>query len=415
MKAGILSGGQPVYIITLVIVAWVFFRFTGERAVKFNEFALHDGFELSSAEPQKVRSTFSREDALAQIDQRLAQLDQRLNAMGSGIAAEEIAPLPSRAESSYFDVPGQMQGTQPPARSRPSPVSRAIKPAAFAERMRPAEWWSDDAASAQQLPALAFADGAGPGARRAIPSRRQDPLIPPAGIVAQSTDRDMGATQKRWSADGWLFLRPDSDAAAGVAASSSSQPSYGRSQAGAVLRYRLAPGSGHRPTAYARVSGALQGVQQNEAAAGLSIRPLKDVPLSFSAEARVLQNGDDYSVRPAAFVVTEFPPLDLPLGLQAESYLQGGYVGGKWKTAFIDGQARLDRKLLSAGPTSVRLGVGAWGGAQKGSARIDAGPSLAAQVRLGRNMMRMAADWRFRVGGNAQPGSGPALSVSAGF
>ena len=120
-----------------------------------------------------------------------------------------------------------------------------------------------------------------------------------------------------------------------------------------MVRYRLAPGSGHQPSAYGRVSGALQGVQQNEAAAGLSIRPLKDVPLSFSAEARVLQSGDDYSVRPAAFMVTEFPLLKLPLGLQAESYLQGGYVGGKWKTAFIDGQARVDRKLWSGGPTSV--------------------------------------------------------------
>ncbi|MXP25757.1 hypothetical protein GRI39_06830 [Altererythrobacter indicus] len=366
-----------------------------------------------TAEPPKLTEQGVIDDsALIEIDRRLAQLNQRLDTIGRDAADLALMATPAQTGTSYFDTPVEMAQNQPFVRTAPSPASRPLPAERFADEVRPAAQWRSDESAKQprELAALAYADPAGPGARRAIPPRQREPLLPPAGILPQRGSTEEPAGQKRWSADGWLLLRPDDDTSA-----ASSQPSYGRSQAGAVLRYRLAPGSDHRPSIYGRFSGALQGVEENEAAAGLSIRPLKDVPLSFSVEGRVLRSNGRYSVRPSAFAVTEFPPLELPMGLRAQSYVQGGYVGGKWKTAFLDGQARVDGQLLHAGPASVRLGVGAWGGAQKGSARIDAGPGLAAQFRLGRTVMQMAADWRFRLGGNAQPGSGPALSVSAGF
>jgi hypothetical protein len=43
--------------------------------------------------------------------------------------------------------------------------------------------------------------------------------------------------------------------------------------------------------------------------------------------------------------------------------------------------------------------------------RVDVGPSLSVKVKG----IRIEADWRQRVGGNAAPGSGPVLTVSAGF
>jgi hypothetical protein len=58
-----------------------------------------------------------------------------------------------------------------------------------------------------------------------------------------------------WSADGWLLLR---DGSAGPLAPV--QPSYGRSQAGAVVRYQLSD-TQHRPQAYLRGSASLAGAR----------------------------------------------------------------------------------------------------------------------------------------------------------
>ncbi len=228
----------------------------------------------------------------------------------------------------------------------------------------------------------------------------------PAGQVPLSRAR-------RWSADGWVLWRRGS---AGAPAGGLLTPSYGASQAGVVLRYRLAPGSGHRPAAYLRATAALNGSNEREAALGLSARPFGEVPVSLAAEARFTSTPGSTMVRPAAFAVTELPPFALPLGLRGEAYGQAGFVGGRFATAFADGQLRVDRRLTGLGKGDVRLGGGIWGGIQKGASRIDAGPSLTLGQPLGGPAsLRLAADWRFRVAGKASPGSGPAVTLSAGF
>lgn len=217
--------------------------------------------------------------------------------------------------------------------------------------------------------------------------------------------------RSRWSLDGWLFLREGGrGATTGVFA-----PSYGASQAGAVLRYRLAPTSRHRPTAYLRATAALAGMPEQEAALGLSARLLPGVPLAAQVEARLRQAGGDTEVRPAALVVSEFPPLDLPGGLQAEAYAQAGYVGGDFATGFADGQARVTREVARFDLASVRAGAGAWAGAQRGAARVDIGPSATIDLRLGEAPARLAVDYRLRVAGDAEPGSGVAVTLSTGF
>ena len=120
-------------------------------------------------------------------------------------------------------------------------------------------------------------------------------------------------------------------------------------------------------------------------------------------------------LRPALLAVTEFPPLGLPLGVRAEAYVQGGYVGGHFSTAFVDGQGRIERPVLRLARTEVAAGAGAWGGAQKGASRLDIGPTAAMAFRLGEAYGRMVVDYRFRVAGEAQPKSGPALTLSVGF
>ncbi len=217
----------------------------------------------------------------------------------------------------------------------------------------------------------------------------------------------------RWSVDSWVLWRSGSNAAlsGGLLI-----PSYGASQAGAVLRYRLAPGSKLRPNAYLRTTAALNGSSEREVAVGLALRPISRLPVSLQGEARYTSTPTGHTLRPAVLAVTELPPFALPLGLRGEVYGQAGYVGGKFATGFADGQLRVDRRLAQLGKADLRLGGGAWGGIQKGASRFDAGPSLTIGQPLGGPAsIRLGADWRFRVAGKAAPGSGPAVTLSAGF
>src|SRR5690606_7765747 len=176
----------------------------------------------------------------------------------------------------------------------------------------------------------------------------------------------------RWSADVWLLVREDS--ANSILAN---RPSYGRSQAGGVVRYRLSDSSSLRPQAYLRASLALAGAAEQELAAGVSARPIPKVPLRLAAEVRANETELATRLRPAAFAVTELAPIELPHGARAEVYLQGGYVGGNYATAFVDGQMRVERQVASFGKAEFSAGGGLWGGAQREAARVDVGPTAA--------------------------------------
>jgi len=215
----------------------------------------------------------------------------------------------------------------------------------------------------------------------------------------------------RWSGDGWVLLRRGSD---GIAAAPSFAR-YGASQAGAVLRYALAPDSAVRPQAHLRLTRALVGNGESEAALGLSLRPPGGLPLRLYGEARVQRVAGQTRLRPAAVLVSELPPVALPLGARAELYAATGYVGGRDATPFFDAQLTADRAVGKRGPAELRLGAGAWAGGQEGAARLDLGPRASLRLQIGEAPSRLALDWRFRVAGRAAPASGPALTLSAGF
>jgi hypothetical protein len=232
-------------------------------------------------------------------------------------------------------------------------------------------------------------------------------LATPVSVSAPPTRK-----HSRWSGDSWLLLRQDGR---DVAVGSFAGPSYGASQAGAVLRYRLGSATGIDVQAYLRGSTALSHPDERELAIGLALRPLRRLPATIMVEGRETRSGRRMRLRPAVAIVTALPPMRLPLGLRAETYAQAGYVGGAAATGFIDGQARIDHGVASVSRTQLRIGGGIWGGAQRGAARLDAGPSVTLAFPAGEATVRLAADWRFRLAGQATPSSGPALTLSAGF
>ncbi len=238
--------------------------------------------------------------------------------------------------------------------------------------------------------------------------------LPPLGI-RQAPQRTV-VPARRWSADGWLLLRPNPEE---PITPGPLRGTYGASQAGAVVRYRLDRLSGHKPSLYARGAAAIGQQREHEAALGLSARPLAALPLVAMAEARVNEGrGARTQLRPAVAVVTELAPQPLPLGFTGELYVQGGWIGGRKPTGFIDGLARAERPVAVVGPDlTLKAGAGAWGAKQRGASRFDLGPVASLAVRLGDTgaTARIEADWRFRVGGRSRPKSGPVLTVSAGF
>ena len=75
---------------------------------------------------------------------------------------------------------------------------------------------------------------------------------------------------------------------------------------------------------------------------------------------------------------------------------------------FADGGCTLTRPLFGR----FSAGFGMWGGVQPGLYRVDAGPRVTMRVR---GNMRVHLDYRQRVAGNAEPGSGPAVTLAADF
>ncbi|BDI60378.1 hypothetical protein [Qipengyuania nanhaisediminis] len=245
------------------------------------------------------------------------------------------------------------------------------------------------------------------------PVRQPGPAAP---FVVRLPPRAESAAD-RWSLDAFAFYRQGSDAAS---VTQGRAPVYGASQASASFRYRLAPSSGHDPRAFVRGYRALVDGGESEAAAGVSARPVGALPVRVAAEWRVTDNAFGTGHRPAAYVVTEFAPLELPLGIRAETYASAGYVGGDAATAFADGQAAVTRDILALpgpgrDPVRLSLGGGAWGGAQEDAYRVDVGPTVRFDVTLGSVPARLSLDWREQVAGDAAPGSGLAATLSTRF
>jgi len=324
-------------------------------------------------------------------------------------ASHGLSSLREAGADASFGFPSQFAGALAPPRLTPSSLVQTDVRSMAAMPRR--------AAGHQMLLAAAFAHGPALGNLAGSRTHVQQPAFAFASPAAAdrpllgSPREPLGGVAGRLSGDAWLYWRDGSAVAVAPGVSS-----YGRSQAGAVMRYRLLPQHSLQSAAYVRVTRTLEGSRQEELAAGVSLRPLAQVPVTIAAEARVTDSAAGREVRPAAFAVTQLPPAALPLGMRGEAYLQAGYVGGRFKTAFVDGQARVDRRLARLGlDEEIRVGVGTWGGAQRGAARIDVGPTVSIGFKFGYASARIAADYRLRVAGDAAPASGPAVTFSAGF
>jgi hypothetical protein len=206
-----------------------------------------------------------------------------------------------------------------------------------------------------------------------------------------------------WRLSSWALIR--GSGAPGLAAGGQ----LAGSQIGFRLTRRLTPDL----SLALRVSGPLKAANGKEAAVALDLRPLKQLPLTLTIERRVGLDGGGRDAF-AAGVFGGFAARLTP-SLSLDGYGQAGAVGVKRRDAYIDGSLRLEREIATGDRVRLGLGAGAWGGAQPGVARLDLGPQLVAHVPAVSGGIRVGAEWRQRVAGNARPGSGPVLSFGVDF
>lgn len=191
---------------------------------------------------------------------------------------------------------------------------------------------------------------------------------------------------------------------------------YGGSQSAViaaipVLRFSGNPGLSRLSMA-GRVSVAHGKMRERELAAGVRWRPVARIPVQVIAERRFRENRPDAF---AALVAGGQSGLKLPLGFRLDGYGQAGFVSGQGGGPFADIAVHAHRPIAQSQSASFAVGAGIWGGGQGNVMRMDIGPNMRANVTAGGARFQLDASWRWRVTGQAQPGNGPAVTLSTSF
>lgn len=228
-----------------------------------------------------------------------------------------------------------------------------------------------------------------------FPTARQSTVVAPLQSIPAKAPR-----LDRIQVTAWAMLRSQQVGVAGTP-SLASGGTLGASQAGSRLAYNFT----RQISATLRTTSQV-GRRGGEVAAGVRIQPARGIPLWFTAERRQrLGSGGGGRNAFALFFESGVYNRPMPWRVSLDAYLQGGVVG---RDGFVDGGMTLTRPLMKR----VSAGFGVWGGAQPGVARIDVGPRVTLKVR---DNVKVHLDWRQRVAGNAQPGSGAAMTLAGDF
>jgi hypothetical protein len=276
----------------------------------------------------------------------------------------------------YVPMPAAAARVSPPVVhyiNVPTPMAAPSAPYPYFQPGQPAEPWPETA-YAEPVP--------GP---KVTPSFREE-------RVPAAFDRLQLST--------WAMLRgtPGLPSLAGTG-------TLGGSQAGARLLWRFDP----HLSASLRSSAPINSRRGGEAALGIRYQPFTSIPVAFTAEQRKAfgQYGAGRNAF-AAFVEGGLYGQSMPLNSSLDTYIQAGIVGVKSRDWFVDGQAAVTRPVYK----NLSAGFGVWGGTQPGLSRLDVGPRLS--LRVGKRM-RVHADYRHKLIGNAQPGSGGVVTVAGDF
>jgi hypothetical protein len=202
-----------------------------------------------------------------------------------------------------------------------------------------------------------------------------------------------------------LFARGGSEASLGTGGT------LGGSQIGGRIGYRINEDVARPLSIVARAYGPVNRRSESEAALGLEWKPIASLPVRVLAERRQAIGSEGRS----AFSLLAYGGLSearVAGKALVDAYAQAGVVGMKSRDLFADGSVAISLPVEQV--PGLSLGGGVWGAVQPGVSRLDVGPRLSLKLP-GAEGVRLDADWRFRVGGQAAPASGPSVTLAADF
>ncbi|GAA4774185.1 hypothetical protein GCM10023219_22010 [Stakelama sediminis] len=231
---------------------------------------------------------------------------------------------------------------------------------------------------------------------QSVPAQDQQPVLRP-------TPSSMPSPPDRWQGSAWLYVRgPGDSGVTGV-------PQLGGSQFGMRIAYMLLPKS--HLAATARTASPLSGPGA-EAMLGLAWKPTR-APVTLTVEQRF--SLDHHRGGPALAAIAGSGPTPVAHGLDLETYGEAGAVFRSKVDYYAAGAARISHAVGRIGNHPVTAGMGGWASVQRDAARVDIGPSLAIALPVQKSNTRLTLEWRQRLAGRAEPGSGPALTLGADF
>lgn len=353
----------PLRFLTVVVIGWA--------AVRAGTLGALPGFTVSYAKPLQPPPVVATELP------PLALGDYPVAAPQAWSAQAAVAPYP-----------------MPPVHAYRVPMPYYVP--AYARAPAPSGSWPIAPRAAWSLPGSTLAS-ATPFSFSPLPDLGGPVSLPAPG----STAAPSGPPRlDRWQMSSWALLRgapsPGTLAAGGT---------LGGSQAGARVTYAFT----RSLAASVRTTSPIGGSYGAEVAGGIRWAPLASLPLAITAERRqsISRFGggrNDF----ALFVEGGLYRQPMPWAFNLDAYAQAGIVGIEERDMFVDGALAFTRPVHGR----FSAGFGAWGGYQPGVYRIDAGPRVSVRVR---DNIRAHVDWRQRIAGTAQPGSGPALTLAADF
>jgi hypothetical protein len=232
---------------------------------------------------------------------------------------------------------------------------------------------------------------------------------PPTNALAPVGKAGPPENKRHWGADVyaysfWRFATGNGQALAPGA-------QYGGSQSGVIGT--VDPfGEPDKGLAFLARGAITPNGDERELALGLRWKPDANWPFLLSAERRFRADAPD---RFAAYVAGGVDALALTRKWQLDAYGQAGYATGRGGGGFFDGQARVTRPIAKVAGVPLSIGAGSWAGGQRGTRRLDAGPTAVARINTGPAVVVIQLDWRLRAAGNAEPKDGVAMTVSTGF
>lgn len=306
------------------------------------------------------------------------------------VAGYPLGPAPDGYPPHYAAAPYAYGGYPPPRVQQHFYLPAAMPAPATPVAHLPPPIFHPPLPQLDQWPLYGFASAAIPAGRSTPPGS------PEVATAAQMSTPKLDRLQL----SAWALVRQEPGPA-----SLSGNGMLGGSQAGARLTYHF----NRQVAASLRTSSPVGGAARGgEVAAGVRVAPFRSIPIALTAERRQAFGRAGGRSAFAAFLEGGVYQRPIAWGFNLDAYAQAGVVGLRSRDLFADGAFTFTRPVYNR----FSAGFGLWGGAQPGLYRVDAGPRVSMRVR---NNMAVHVDWRQRLAGNADPRSGPALTLAADF